>query len=1396
MRSLLTILFLVTFFIVNAQITDDFQDGDFTSNPTWVSSDLSGNGADFQVNGGELQSFGPAATTQLSITTPGIPNLTSFDVTWQFKARYTSAPSSSNKIEVFLLSNNPDLNAAPEGYFIRMGETGSDDGIDFYKTSSGTTLIVDANPSVAAGINVNIKVTRLTDGTWTIEADPTGGTSFTTIGSINDTEFTTGPNFGFRVYHTSTKNQDFFFDDVSVIQTGVDTTPPSLNALQVSGSNQLLLTFSEDLNQTSTETTTNYSLNNGVGTPLTAVLSPANQVTLTFSNDFANGEYTLTVTNIDDLNANTLLSTTSDFTIFVPDEPVLRDVIINELMADPTPAVGLPDAEFVELFNSSSKTFDLKDWTFSDASSTVGLSTFILQPDSYVILCSSSNVSLFQPYGDVIGISSLPSLNNSGDDLSIKDNLGNLVDKVSYSSSWYKDEDKQVGGYSLELINPNNGCGGSENWIASNDVSGGTPGKINFVNDPTTGTSLPTLLEAIIINNMQVELHFSETLDSTTVDLVDFSINPSLTISTINQSNNIITLDLSTPIIEAQTYTVTAETLNDCTGNTIDGNNAAEFILIVNPPIELRDIIINEIMSIPSPVAGLPDAEFVELFNNSSKTFDLKDWTFSDASSTVPLATFILQPDSYVILCSSSNVSLFQPFGDVIGISSFPTLNNSGDDLSLKDNIGNLVDEVSYSSSWYKDEDKQGGGYSLELINPNNVCGGSENWIASNDASGGTPGEINSVNDISIGSEMPDLVEVRAINELEVELLFSERLDSTSISLSDFQIDQEITVTSFLLDNDKVTLLLGTPLTASQNYTVTVNGLSDCTSNVLSEQSDNFILIVNPTINEKDIIFNELMPNPSEETSAPNAEFVELYNRSDKTFNLQGWKITDGSSVGELPFYIFYPNTYAILTSVKEASKFDATLDIIGLTNWPSLNNAGDALSLYSNSSYRVDTVNYTSSWYRSSIKDDGGYSLELIDPDNICADAGNWIASEDESGATPGLVNSVLSEIPDNMGPVILNAFGISADTLVVNFDEKLDPASAINANYQLSGGLVLNHVAIGSTNSLYLIIDQTTPLISGQEYSLTITNLFDCPGNFISENTNSVSFALLELAEPGDLLINEILFNPRPNAVDFVEIYNNSNKHISLKNWQLANGTRDNDSITIGTSRVISVDNLIIGPGEYRVFTSDPIILKDQYPKGVEINFVTMSIPSYSDTEGIVILMKDSVYDHFEYSDDLHSEILSNTEGISLERISFSEATSDPNNWISAVSGVGFATPGYINSQTRAIIGTVMGAITIEPKVIIPDGSGQNEFVTISYAFDQSGNVANVWIMDLYGREIKRIAANDYLGQSGFYTWDGSDENGNPVRIGYYIVYVEVFEHSGEVRKYKEKVVIGSRF
>ena len=72
---------------------------------------------------------------------------------------------------------------------------------------------------------------------------------------------------------------------------------------------------------------------------------------------------------------------------------VRGDILINEIHADPTPIVGLPDAEYVELLNVSSKSIDLSNFIFNDGVDRI-VPTFILEPDSLVILASSANSTL------------------------------------------------------------------------------------------------------------------------------------------------------------------------------------------------------------------------------------------------------------------------------------------------------------------------------------------------------------------------------------------------------------------------------------------------------------------------------------------------------------------------------------------------------------------------------------------------------------------------------------------------------------------------------------------------------------------------------------------------------------------------------------------------------------------------------------------------------------------------------------------------------------------------------------------------------------------------------------------------------------------------------------------
>jgi hypothetical protein len=63
------------------------------------------------------------------------------------------------------------------------------------------------------------------------------------------------------------------------------------------------------------------------------------------------------------------------------------EIIITEILADPDPVVGLPEAEFVELYNRSSAPINLNGWILFDGSSRQ-LPAIVLLPDSFVIVCS------------------------------------------------------------------------------------------------------------------------------------------------------------------------------------------------------------------------------------------------------------------------------------------------------------------------------------------------------------------------------------------------------------------------------------------------------------------------------------------------------------------------------------------------------------------------------------------------------------------------------------------------------------------------------------------------------------------------------------------------------------------------------------------------------------------------------------------------------------------------------------------------------------------------------------------------------------------------------------------------------------------------------------------------
>jgi hypothetical protein len=254
---------------VTAQINDNFEDGDFTINPTWMGS------ADaFVVNAShELQLFNTTAGQSYLSSQTTSTSINSKE--WRMKVKQTFSGSDNNHSRIYLVANGSDLtftNATSgsnsSGYFLKLGEAGSTDAIKFFRDDGPQGIVELAAGTaglVASSFSINIQVLRDNLGNWIVNVDATGGENFTPELSVFDNTYMQTNFIGVSCIYTSSNATKFFFDN---IYFGNTIPPPVIN---------------------------------------------------------------------------------------VPNE---RSVVINELYADPTPSNGLPDAEYIEMFNADDLPFE------------------------------------------------------------------------------------------------------------------------------------------------------------------------------------------------------------------------------------------------------------------------------------------------------------------------------------------------------------------------------------------------------------------------------------------------------------------------------------------------------------------------------------------------------------------------------------------------------------------------------------------------------------------------------------------------------------------------------------------------------------------------------------------------------------------------------------------------------------------------------------------------------------------------------------------------------------------------------------------------------------------------------------------------------------------------------
>ena len=565
----------------------------------------------------------------------------------------------------------------------------------------------------------------------------------------------------------------------------------------------------------------------------------------------------------------------------------------------------------------------------------------------------------------------------------------------------------------------------------------------------------------------------------------------------------------------------------------------------------------------------------------------------------------------------------------------------------------------------------------------------------------------------------------------------------------------------------------------------------------------NFILLIlllpvtlfSQIANRYYIVIDEIMADPTPQVGLPNNEWIELKNTSAIAINLLGFRVSDLSGQsGAMPSYLLKPDSFVIVCTGSAVAAMSAFGPTISVTSFPSLDNAGDVISLISPQTKIIHAVSYNINWYQNELKKDGGWTLEMIDTKNPCSGFSNWKASIDIKGGTPGKKNSVDTSNTDKVSPKLLRAFAVDNLNITLVFDEPLDSLKgATAASYSISDGIGTPQSAITIAPVFdHVTLKLNTPLAVNKVYTITANIVTDCAGNSIGSK-NSARAGLSSVTDSFDIVINEILFNPNSGGVDYVEIYNRSQKIIDAKQLYIANRNSTN---VISSIQQLSTESILIFPGDFLVLTEDPQIVKQQYVTTNPDAFLQVSnMPAFSDDKGDVIILngQGKIVDEVAYSDKWHFALIANTEGVALERIDYN-APSVQNNFHSAATSVGYGTPGYKNSQFR-IDQQVQGEINVTPEIFSPDNDGTDDFAVINYSFPSPGYVTSITIFDASGRPVRYLQKNALSGIKGSYIWDGLGEKQQKLSQGIYIIFTEIFNTEGKKKQFKNTIVLARR-
>ncbi len=1099
-----------------------------------------------------------------------------------------------------------------------------------------------------------------------------------------------------------------------------------------------------------------------------------------------------------------------------------QQVIINEIMN--APSGGEP--EWIEILNFSSEPVNLKNWKISNRLTatkyTITTEDYILQSDSYAVITRSDTIFYFHASipSKVFIVPQIPSarFRNDSDAVVLFDSSNTVIDSVYYKSDWVRT------GYSIERIYPNRNSNLKSTWGISTDPERSTPGRKNSI----MAKAIDLTVKNITISPEQIFQGQNFNVKSTIYNIGIFPVGEFIasffidlngdsifqnnekffeeTFSQFLNSGDSVTFEFTLQGLPSGTYTSIFKV--SIQGDENEANNSIKKqIKILQPPLALNSIIINEIMYAPKS----PEPEWIELFNRTNESIDLLNWKIGDSQTLRSVSsTFKINPGDYVILTSKDTIFSVYPWlnRNKVLIISLPILNNDEDAVRIYDQYNNLMDSVYYTST-------MGGvnGFSLERISPDLPSNLSQNWGTSRSPFKATPLSKNSLTqkdkDLTItGAILPD--KILKSQQVEIHLVIK---NTGKIAIANFRTkifsdanndsipqDSELLVEKInpneLSPYDSI--LISFSFTPTELKTYRFIGLI---SHPEDEDSlnDKFYFQINVSASEGSVLINEIMFAPS----GDEPEWVEIFNASQDTLNLKNWFISDATGKVNITKndFLLYPGEFLVLTADSSILNFyNITSKVISLP-LPTLNNTGDVVAIYDKTGSKIDSVYYKGSWGQI------GYSIERIDLEESTNDSTNWAIPPDSIRATPGKENFSKRKNFDIMIKSVQMPSSIDtdaelyADVVVQNVGMSRLSEFTINIFNDI------NRDSIGSENELILSRGFTITLNKKDSavINLKLQNLE--PGENlllftvqITQDENQKNNSLFKKINVGfaqnSIVINEIMFDPLPGYSEYIELYNRSSKNVNLKYWKF-NDMRNQE----GKANFITLSNsdLELSPGEYLLISPDSAILNYFIDKGsldFKLIILNKSLNLNNDFDDVVITdLTGKIIDSVRYFSTWHSPSLLDKKGRSLEKVNPNLPSAERSSWTSSSASVG-GTPGRKNTAFVELTQKPSaGKITITPNPFSPDGDGFEDVCVISYTLPFNSGLINVKIFDSYGRLVKTLATSQYASREGNLIWDGRDDGGKILRIGIYIILFEATSESGEDFKQKLTVVLAKK-